>query len=145
MRGGEKIVYEMKLRQEEDITNRNKYRFSLDFIIPNDDEIEIINLLFSEYKFNPANDELTINDIIQVNGKDYIIDPNCGFNFKCIWCDDDPYAYYIHPVVFDKEHMSASIEYGWSGGFLDGRRFRAYFAKENNEWKKIKDKLILMS
>lgn len=121
-----------------------KYRASLGKIHLADEEINIINVLFHRIVFNRFK-KIKINDMLNIEKKDYIIDNSTQFKFKCIWCKDDPFAFYISKVTFSEANTKALLRYWWKGSYLNGRGFTAYFEKKNNKWKRVRRELAWLS
>ena len=109
----------------------------LEIIHLSDEEINIINVLFHRILFNHFR-KIKINDTITIEGIVYLIDNSTNFEFNCIWCRYDPFAYNISRVVFDSEtnNKTAYIRYGWEGDHSNGKNIIMHFIKKGNKWKK---------
>jgi hypothetical protein len=133
--------YEREICLKEEAARLEKYKESLEVVSLIDDEIEILNVLFGGNTL----EEIKINKIIHDDSNDVLVDTSIKLKFKHVWCENDPYAYYLKRVVFSENGTKALLRYGWSGTFLDSRGFIAYFSKENNIWKKTDEILEWLS
>ena len=119
------------------------YKKSLNVVSLSNDEIDILNVLFEREK-----GVVKIKQIVHIDGKPHIIEPNTKFNFSFIWCDDnywENWPFFISNMIFEDQNTTAILHYGVTGGALAERGYVAKLTKKENQWSLISDEFEWMS